>query len=294
MSTQATIHQYYEIYRLMKRKSGASKSEIMDILQQGDFVLSDRTFFRRIESMRNEFSVEKVCDEQHNYKIVEDEININSFFHLIEANLTCEFLTNTFKNDKKLLKNISFDRSIGAAFSFIPKILQAIKDEKCLLIQYQKFTSQESTAIDLAPLFLKKYENRWYVIAYVFKYKEYRTYAIDRIQEVQITNTYNEYASIKLDEFDAIIGVNYTNVIKGPVVVKFLQKQGSYFKSIPWHTNFKIIEENENELIVQLNINANLELLQLIMTNMDEVIVLEPKELVALIKEKIKKMSENY
>ena len=54
------------------------------------------------------------------------------------------------------------------------------------------------------------------------------------------------------------------------------KEQGLYFKSLPWHSSFTILIDNEMEFRVALHIIPNYELFQRILMYTDSVHVIEP------------------
>jgi len=60
------------------------------------------------------------------------------------------------------------------------------------------------------------------------------------------------------------------------IVLSFDQEQGLYFKSLPWHSSYTILVDDEKKFRVALHIIPNYELFQRILMYTDSFYVIEP------------------
>jgi predicted DNA-binding transcriptional regulator YafY len=68
---------------------------------------------------------------------------------------------------------------------FLPILLGAIKERTTIQMEYQKFNEEIESRI-IHPLLLKQFRNRWYLISFELKKEAYRTFALDRIDDISI------------------------------------------------------------------------------------------------------------
>ena len=137
---------------------------------------------------------------------------------------------------------------------------------------------------------LIEYQHRWYIIGKTGGRKEFRTFGVDRIDDLEIqADTFEpDTRTDPVELFDNIVGLTYSLNELEDVVLSFTPLQGKYVKTLPLHKSQEIIKENKNELIVKLTIIPNFEFKQKILMLGDSVKVIEPEWLVNDIKNKLK------
>jgi predicted DNA-binding transcriptional regulator YafY len=146
-------------------------------------------------------------------------------------------------------------------------------------IKHKKFDADNETERTIEPYLLKEYLDRWYIIGFDKSVNEIRSFGLDRIIDVEILE--KKFKKRKTQEvkqwFENTIGIVYTK----PEIVRLLIKKdlSNYFKSNPWHKNYTIIEETDEELVVELLLSLNYELEQKILMHNKNVIVLAPQVL---------------
>jgi predicted DNA-binding transcriptional regulator YafY len=99
------------------------------------------------------------------------------------------------------------------------------------------------------------------------------------------------------ERFNNIIGISNPEKAHSKIediVLSFDSQQGMYFKSLPWHSSFNVLVDNEDEFRVCLNIIPNDELFQRILMYSDSVKVVSPEWLKDRIKEVLSEALENY
>ena len=69
---------------------------------------------------------------------------------------------------------------------FIDNALNAILENRKLKIFYQPFYESEIKEYIVNPLFIKEYKSRWYLISELNEMNKIKTFAFDRIQNLEI------------------------------------------------------------------------------------------------------------
>jgi predicted DNA-binding transcriptional regulator YafY len=299
MSKHGTIRRYTLIIEKINRGQYPSFEIIKDHLFEHGFEISARTIQRDIEQIRFEFGIEIVYDRLKNGYFIdlENSLNIESFFRFLEIVNTAELLSESLAESKDSLKYISFD-NIGnlQGIQNLKSLLHAIKQKREISFNHTNFHSGNTKNYILKPYLLKEYLNRWYVVGKIRDQKEFRTFGIDRITELEVRDkNFTHQSGINPAElFENIIGVVYSLDTQQKVVLSYTPTQGKYIKTLPLHKSQKIISENEKELIIELDIIPNYELTQKILMHGDTVKVVEPKWLAEEIKEILKNTLKKY
>jgi len=299
MSKHGTIRRYTLEIEKISREQFPSFQEIKDYLFEHGFEIGDRTIQRDIEQIRFEFGIEIKYDRDKNgyYIDYENSLNTESFFRFLEIVNTAELLTESLLESKDSLKHISFDTGGGLkGIENLRPLLKAIKDNRKISFTHFNFHTEKSRKYTLKPYLLKEYQNRWYVVGIIGGIGEFRTFGIDRIENLEIkTETFKADKKLNpIEMFNKTIGLVYSENTIQTIVLSFTPTQGKYIKTLPLHPTQKILIDDENECRISLEIIPNYELTQQILKYGETVKVVEPQWLTNEIKEIFKRTIEKY
>lgn len=299
MSRQGTIRRYTLIIEKINSNQYPSFNDIKDYLDDFGFNVSKRTIERDIEAIRNEFGLEITFNRtKEGYWIdKENSINIPSFMRFLEIVNTAELLKESLSDSKETLNHISFDQGGGLkGIEYLKPLLKAIKERRKIKFKHSSFQSEKTRKYSMKPYLLKEYQNRWYIVGYVSGINDFRTFGLDRIDELEIrTELFEVDKKINLQEkFEQAIGVVYSIAEMQKVVLSFTPSQGKYIKSLPMHSSQKVIVDNDDECRIELFIVPNYELSQQILMHHNQVKVIEPTWLKDEIKKHLKEALNQY
>ncbi|MDN5355342.1 MAG: hypothetical protein PWQ43_284 [Rikenellaceae bacterium] len=171
---------------------------------------------------------------------------------------------------------------------YLLDLKDAIEGHRLITFNYQNFYENEAILRNVEPYILKEFKNRWYLVARDIADKRIKTFALDRLSLLKITNeTFPE-----LTDFDANEYFKYCYGIVRPddlaheeVILSFTPKQGKYIKSLSIHSSQKVIIDNNDEFVIKLNIYITYDFIQELLQYGDEVKVLKPDLLAKWINE---------
>lgn len=299
MSKHGTIRRYTLIIEKINRKQYPSFDTIKDYLFEHGFEVSARTIQRDIEQIRFEFGIEIQYNRFRNgYFIDKDSsINIESFLRFLEIVGTADLFMESLKESKDALNYITFESQGNLkGIENLKSILFAIKNQRKISFTHENFETGRKKKYSAKPYLLKEYQNRWYIIGKVEGIKEFRTFGIDRIENLEIKSetfeTDNETNPIEI--FEDTIGLTYSFNDLEEIILSFTPLQGKYIKTLPLHKSQEIIKENENGLIVKLTIIPNYEFKQKILMLGDTVKVVKPNWLAKEIKKTLRNTIKKY
>jgi len=149
----------------------------------------------------------------------------------------------------------------------------------------------------LEPHALKEFKNRWYLIGKEVNGQIAKTFALDRLTNLETINTHFEYP---LDPtLDAAF--KYSFGIMGPetaepdqIILSFNVVQGKYIKTLPLHETQEIILDNAQELRIKLKLFVTYDLIMELMSYGSNLLVLEPASLAQRLKEEHQKAYLQY
>lgn len=126
-------------------------------------------------------------------------------------------------------------------------ILEAMKQNCVVNIEYKAFVYSRSFKIPVEPYCVKLHENRWYMLGHNLSKDTIRLYGLDRIESVEITD--KEYRLPKgfsaSEFFYNYFGIVVDARIKPERIVLRADKNHTpYLKSLPLHHSQRLIEDN--------------------------------------------------
>ncbi|WP_163710235.1 helix-turn-helix transcriptional regulator [Mangrovibacterium lignilyticum] len=299
MSKHGTIRRYTLEIEKIRQSLYPSFIEIKEYLSQHGFEIGDRTLQRDIEQIRFEFGIEiKYGRDRNGYYIdYENSLNTESFFRFLEIVNTAELLTESLLQSKDTLKYISFDTGGGLkGIENLKPLLKAIKEQRKISFSHLNFHTKKTRKYTLKPYLLKEYLNRWYVVGIIGGFTDFRTFGIDRIENLDV-----KAETFVLDEklnpaeaFNQTIGLVYSENSVQNVVLSFTPTQGKYIKTLPLHSSQKLLVDNDNECRISIDVIPNYELTQQILKYGDTIRVLTPDWLANEIKQNLKRTIQKY
>lgn len=175
-------------------------------------------------------------------------------------------------------------------------LFRAIKDQMIINITYLKYSNSEIGDYILEPYLLKEYASRWYLIAKDREVDKIKTFGLERIKNVDVTDSYfTPDSNFDPDKFFKYsIGITELHSEPETVELAFNRLQANYIKSSPIHKSQKLIKETESESVFQFEVLITYELIQLILGYGSGVRVLKPTKLVDAIKSELKKSLKAY
>ncbi len=187
------------------------------------------------------------------------------------------------ENDTTALGNvIGFEKSAtDGGSAYINDLLQHIRQQTVIEIEYHSFSSNSTKNHILHPYFLKEYRNRWYVVGFHSTKKRTITLALERIKNLQ--PAYNEvYRPSDIDinsYYQHAVGVSVTQ--DKPVEIRFelSENQYKFIESQPIHQSQTLVSKEGNNVTVSLNAILNYELKSTLLAMGASIRVLSPKEL---------------
>lgn len=193
---------------------------------------------------------------------------------------------------------IEFEASPQAkGTEYINPILNAIKSQKEITLEYQSFREETSKNYRLQPYLLKEYKNRWYLVAWNPKKQMINTFGLDRILALEESGTLFEFIEgfSSKDYFNDAFGITAPQKLSvKKVVLQFSPEQAKYILTQPMHHSQRIIQDDQNGLTIEIKVMISYELKSHILSYGSGVKVLKPKSLAGEIADEIKKMKKNY
>lgn len=175
-------------------------------------------------------------------------------------------------------------------------LIECIKSKYVCVLNYKKFGSEEGKEYDFEPYILKEYNGLWYATGKVQSNDSIRTFALDRILNVEVTETF-----FKLDgSFDKeiyynnVYGVTHNQSPPEKIRIKTDWLTARFLEIKAIHKSQQEVQRNADFVWFQLDLVLNIELETKLMSLGNGCTVERPLALKNSIKERLQKALLNY
>lgn len=253
--------------------------------------LALRTFQRDITKINEMFSVEIEYNRKENIYEITANVQDKNKLRIVQ-NLN---VLNALRIADKAEPNLILDVRMPKGTEHLLGILYAIESKKVLEFTYKSsFFSSEVSQRKVEPIVLKEAQNRWYLICYDQDKKDFRTFALDRISNLEVlSKTFIPQKTDIVKRFEHAFGIeNYEN--PQTIVLRCSAKQAEYNESLPLHHSQKRILESDGFVEYEYFIQPTNDFLMEIMKMGDEVAIMSPPDFRERAKQRIEQMTKLY
>ena len=192
--------------------------------------------------------------------------------------------------------------------NLIGSLFTAISNKQVLALKYHTFKDPQVKEVVVYPYLLKEYNNRWFLIVGV-EDGTILNFALDRIDDFKPMPhiDYIEPDEALESRFDDIVGVTLFKDKPTEDILLWVNEEGyQYVKTKPLHGSQRDVKGEEDKAVrerypalqggrfFRLQCILNYELEQLLMSKMNQLVVLEPANLKDSLINRIKKMDSLY
>ena len=305
MSKRGYIYRYLLIVKKLQASKYASFEELKSYLDSNfDFMqmqddtltvgLSLRTLQRDIKEIRNTFNVNiEYSRSEKGYFIDNMEVDNVNFQRRIEA----FDMFNSLNIAKDITPFVHLEKRRPEGTDNLYLLLQAIKKKVVVKFSYEKFWKEEITTREFEPYGLKEFKYRWYILGKETKDNVVKTFGLDRISDLEITNKKfklpKEY-NIE-EQFRYSFGIISPNAEEPEeIILSFDPVQGKYIKTLALHYDQEEIVSNSKEFRIKLKLYITHDLVMELLSYGKNLKVIAPAKLVKRIKDEHKKAFEQY
>lgn len=285
-----------EQFLLSRGKRGATFSEIYDCLKEEGFDLKKRTFQRDKEILSKEFFTDISVTKDYRYYIDIDEGLDNNEEDVFDNILLVEAL----KKAKFSREIMHYEKRRSRGLKHLNGLIYAIKEKRIIRIQYISFYNNQPDyeEVIVEPYALKEFKYRWYLLGRDRANNNIRAFGLDRMKDIEITNSKNRGATIDVEEmFENVFGIEFPKgKLPQKIRLKVDAQQAKYLKTVPIHHSQTGIEDTDEYFIFELFLTPNYAFYQELFSLMDRVEVISPQgvkdEMLEFCKRMIKKLKK--
>ena len=287
----------YVIDRLRSRPCSFNELQehVMRKLENDDidttFEYAIRTFERDKKDITALFGIViQYNRKDKTYDIDEEEIEDQSVTRMIDV----FSIHHALQEGNKLSPSVFLEKRKSLGTEHIYGIIHAIQNLYLLQFTHQKHWEDFSSQREVKPIAIKESQQRWYLVALDKKNNVVKTFGLDRISNLKITDTKFKPVAYNVEtEFQHAFGVETYEAAK-KVILEFSKQQGNYIKTFPLHKSQRIVKETEDAVSIEIFIHTTNDIKMELLKYGSNVKVIAPISLQNDIKNRISEMSNLY
>lgn len=174
----------------------------------------------------------------------------------------------------------------------VAQLLDATLHHRRVAMRYHSFSSNREKDYLIDPYRLVFAQGGLYIVAYVAEYQQMRTFAVERIQSLSVTEDRFEPIEIAEDAFAHSLGVNQG--APELIEIAFEPRIARYVKERTWHASQQSREDADGTLTLTLNVCNDWALSSWVLGFGPLARVVSPPALAAQILEEIERTRSRY
>ncbi|MBR5640139.1 MAG: WYL domain-containing protein [Muribaculaceae bacterium] len=185
---------------------------------------------------------------------------------------------------------------VPSAREFLPMIIDAMRQNLRIRFSYRSYKRvNQQNGIVIEPYFVKIFNQLWYVIGYNTADKKIKTYSLDRMSGVNITDSKFKMPEDLIPEefFADCYGITTNQGDPKRISIKAEPTQAKYLRALPLHHSQQE-ELHDNYSIFRYKMRNTYDLRERLLSHGSSIEVLEPPELKAQIVDELKRALDNY
>jgi predicted DNA-binding transcriptional regulator YafY len=174
----------------------------------------------------------------------------------------------------------------------LAQLVDATLNHRRAIMRYHSFSSDREKDYQIEPYRIVFAQGGFYLVAYVPEYRALRTFAVDRIQSLSLSEERFEPIDLPADTFENSLGVNQGT--PEPIDIVFEPRIARYIKERVWHASQQFEDIADGKVKLTLNVCNDVALRSWILGFGPLARVISPPELVRQIQEEADKTRLQY
>lgn len=217
--------------------------------------LARRTFHTHRDAVEELFNLSIVCDERTNRYSIANSEDLNA--HNITNWLLDTFAVGQSLREARTLHNRVLVEEVPSARGHLPELLDAMRENRQVVVTYQPFTGDEAFDLRLRPLFVKLRDRRWYLYADKPDNAKIKLYALDRMVKIRVTD--DRFTPPEgLDPAGYLAGAFgvavYDDIRPCTIRVRVAGDGAKYLRTLPLHASQQEVETHDDYAIFEFHV----------------------------------------
>ena len=217
--------------------------------------------------------------EEKIYRGTEIEKTINSAFNKIGTLVPANLLKQFSKIKTLFIASSKFAKDYSGKEDMIDSLTDAMLKQKTCYVKYHSFYDDKIKNFKIDPLHFFEHKGGLYVFVNTTRFKEIRKLAVERIEDLKITDSSFRYPEKFNPEerLNAAFDIVYDKPIQ--VKVWFSADQARYIRERKWAVDQKITNKRDGSIVLELNTSGWDDVKRWVLSYGSEAKVLKPSKL---------------
>ncbi len=286
MANYTLVRRLEKIVHILGHYPGIDKNKLADRLAADyDLSCSVRTLERDFRSLESDFGISIVYDRNvqgyHIDKRDRDRAGVlKRFAALIRLG---QVLGSSLQDSWEYYDHVVLNANLHMDnIDLIEPLLDATRLRQLVKFDYHSFQREDKSSYTVLPLQVREYLSRWYLVGLPQGGDRIRTYGIDRMDALEMTQRFEDQSPAdvisQLAKFESVVGLNYDahdEVEK--VLLAVHPEQRKYLASLPLHASQQSRGTNGDDWeFIEIEVMPNYELRMQLLRMGDQVRVEKP------------------
>ena len=255
-----------------------------------------RTFNNHRDAVEEVFGIAIGCNRSTNRYFIKAGEDIS------DENAENAWLINSFTvnnmlrlSKEKLQGRISVE-DIPSGHMHLTEVMEAMTENLEVVMEYHKYTSEESETLTIWPYAVKEFAKRWYIIAYCKEREGLRVYGLDRVKSMEVTGKkFRMKVGFDVDELFATSFGIYLPGGKGQIITfKCSENEAKFLRDLPLHSSQEEVRKDGDSVIFSIFVCPDKNLIMEVCKHGSRIEILSPAEVRDAVREELKKALAQY
>lgn len=275
-------HLHY-IIDIVKNNPGIALRDLVFKLDAYNSPTSRQKLEKDLYDLRTEYEVPIGFDATLKGYVVDEENNadLRTFQNFAKQQALNGMLGDMLHDGAKVWDVVDIDDQMPIMqIGLIKDLIEVMLDKKRVRIRYHKFFEKEPDVYLLEPHLIRQVLKRWYLIAGDVEDGIFKTFGLERIIGVERTNEdYEPQTEVIKQRSRKVYGVSMYNEPREHVVIETSKWLGKYWETLPVHASQEVEYISGDKCRISFHVVVNMELIQLLASQLQPVKIIEPKKL---------------
>lgn len=238
--------------------------------------ISDRTFYRDLTLLKKApFSLKIIIKNKSGYVLEKSSPDYYDIRPLLEPLHLLDLLSIERGLNNVLIGQTYQEKGIR----WLRTLVNAIHENKKIVIYYSKYNEDDFIKRNLEPYYLKEFNGRWYLIAYDIEVEGFRTFGLDRIEDLEKTKfsfKKNEEYDIRKQFQDSYGIYSDPSYPVEDIIFKVDKIDTAYLQSNPLHDSQELISEEDGYSTFKIHVRYTKDLLMALLSRSWSMEIISP------------------
>lgn len=205
-------------------------------------------------------------------------------------------VNNMLRLSKEKLQGRVSVEDIPSGHMYLTEVMEAMTENLEIVMEYHKYTSEESETLTIWPYAVKEFAKRWYIIAYCKEREGLRVYGLDRVKSMEVTGKkFKMKSGFDVDELFATSFGIYLPEGKGQTITfRCSEREAKFLRDLPLHSSQEEVRKESDSVIFSIFVCPDKNLIMEICKLGSRIEVLSPAQVRDAVREELAKALAQY